>query len=125
MCIILILQERAQNIGGGEIVEQFIRSLPRSSPQPPRAANHSNISQRRSPSRPMTGTQRQQLSTEVNSLKTQMDEMKRMLQTTLEIQMETQRSIRQEVSAVFAAFMEQIGQGMFQRHTTKNKKLTS
>ncbi|XP_065071416.1 uncharacterized protein LOC135696069 [Rhopilema esculentum] len=105
-----LFQERAQNVGGGEIVEQFIRSLPRSNRQPPRTANHSNISQRRTSSRPMTGTQRQQLTTEVNSLKTQMDEMKRMLQTTLEIQMETQRSIRQEVSAVFAAFMEQVGQ---------------
>ena len=32
----------------------------------------------------------------------------------LEIQMDTQRAIRQEVSAVFGAFMQQMAQGNFQ-----------
>lgn len=38
--------------------------------------------------------------------------MKRVMQMSLEMQMDTQRAIRQEVSAVFGAFMQQMAQGM-------------
>ena len=56
-----------------------------------------------------------QLSSEISSLKQQVAEMKEMMQMTFEMQMDTQRAIRQEVAAVFGAFMQQMSQGWYLR----------
>ena len=45
-------------------------------------------------------------SNEVHELRQQIIEMKEMLAMTMEVQLDTQRAIRQEVSAIFTAFMQ-------------------
>lgn len=46
------------------------------------------------------------MNSEILSLRRQLDEMKRMMAMSLEMQMDTQRAIKQEVAAVFASFMQ-------------------
>lgn len=46
------------------------------------------------------------VSEELEAMRTQMDEMRRMLAMSMEIQMDTQRAVRQEVAAVFSTFMK-------------------
>lgn len=48
------------------------------------------------------------MASEIHNLKRQVEEMKRMMAMSLEVQMDTQRAIKQEVSAVFASFMQQM-----------------
>jgi len=102
-----LFQERARSVGGGEVVEQFIRSLP-SAPRP--RTNNADRMQATRTSQVTSRTQNMQLSSEISSLKQQVAEMKEMMQMTFEMQMDTQRAIRQEVAAVFGAFMQQMSQ---------------
>lgn len=46
------------------------------------------------------------MNSEILSLRRQLDEMKRMMAMSLEMQMDTQRAIKQEVAAVCASFMQ-------------------
>ena len=105
-----LFKERASTVGGGEIVQQFIRSLP-PAPRPRASAFNANTAQSARPSQTTSRSQNMQLSSEISNLKQQMAEMKEILQMTFEMQMDTQRAIRQEVSAVFSAFMQQMSQG--------------
>eukprot|EP00794_Sanderia_malayensis_P005423 gene5423-6101_t len=98
--------ERARSVGGGEIVQRFIRSLPT---QPRSALPATNNATRRNVSSTTVPNRAQlNMSSEISDLKTQLEEMKRMMQMSFEVQMDIQRSIRQEVSAVFGSFMQQM-----------------
>lgn len=100
-------------VGGGELVQQFIRSLPPGQ-RPQRVPSRANAAPPPGRSNfPFTSQPRNMhVTSEVRSLKEQMAEMRQMLQMTYEMQMDTQRAIRQEVSAVFSAFMQQMSQGL-------------
>ena len=116
MSLLFFLQARVAEVGGGDAVQQFIRNLPpapRPTPVPvpaafPRTPRQRPIQeQTRGASRPMSLSERINVTSEIDSLKKQVEEMKQMLQISFELQMDTQRAIRQEVSAVFGAFMQQ------------------
>lgn len=97
-------------------MEQFIRSLPSAS-RPPRTSNatprNGTANARTSFSSQLNQrSQNLQLNAEIGTLKQQMTEMREMLRMTMEMQMDTQRAIRQEVSAVFGAFMQQMSEGI-------------
>lgn len=48
------------------------------------------------------------MSREIQSLKSQMEEMKNMLRLSFDLQMDIQRAIRQEVAAALSAFTGQL-----------------
>jgi len=90
-----MMQERVESTGNGEAVAQFIRTLP--------------TIQRRSPTQQQrlpTIDERSTSSGEIHQLRQQLQEMKQMMAMSMEIQLDTQRAIRQEVSAIFTAFMK-------------------
>jgi len=84
----------------GVAVAEFIQTLPRTQ-RPPhpiqRTASSSLFNHSSSTAH---------LSDEVHQLRQQLHEMKRMMAMTMEIQMDTQRAIRQEVAAIFTTFMQ-------------------
>ena len=87
----LHVQDRLQRSGGnGEDVQRFIRSLGQSERRPtlhhlhPAGAEH-------------------ELSREIRLMKTEMQELKRMVRLSFELQLDVQRAIRQEVAAIVNA----------------------
>ena len=87
----------------GEAVAQFIRSLPatRRRPTPAQRPSHST----RLPTiNENVGAIAS--SHEVQELRQELQEMKQLMAMTMEVQLDTQRAIRQEVSAIFTAFMQ-------------------
>jgi len=104
-----MVQTRIANEQLGNRTQQFIRNLP---------------GRRRPSTTSTTGTGtgtggytqsqaaiNQGVSAELNSLKSQLEEMTRMLHMSMEIQMDTQRAVRQEVAAVFTSFTQQFTAG--------------
>jgi len=96
-----MVQTRISNENLGAQTRQFIRSLPGRRPHAAATSTpHTHIH-----------TQSQAainhgVTAELNSLKSQMEEMKRMLAMSMEIQMDTQRAVRQEVAAIFSSFAQ-------------------
>lgn len=91
------------------MVQRFIRSLPSTSrPTPPVPTQRATRNAPHAAPRPMSMSTQLNLSAELSAMKMQMEEMKRIMQMNFEVQMDTQRAIRQEVAAVFGAFMQQM-----------------
>lgn len=84
----------------------MIRSLPRSRPPPQPASQAQHPTHPQRPTAVFAQHSAQIASEEIQQLRHQVDEMKRMLAMSMEMQLETQRALRQEVSAVFTAFMQ-------------------
>jgi len=96
----VMVEQRVSNVGNGENVQNAIRSLPRTErPMQQMLPQVTNLQS--------TASINAAMSVEMNSLRQQLDEMKRMMAMQMEIQIDTQRSIRQEVSAIFATCMQQ------------------
>lgn len=96
-----------QDAGNGASVQAFIRSLPRRTG--PILRNQPRNVQ-------LEASMNENTVSELHSLRHQLDEMKRMMAMSMEIQLDTQRAIRQEVAAVCSAFMRDIlsqTQGIF------------
>lgn len=91
-----------ENVGNGAAVAEIIRSLPRTRRTQQASTPRYNHSMS-SPAHENSGY----ISDEVRQLRHQLDDMKRMMAMSLEMQMDTQRAIRQEVAAVFSAFMQE------------------
>ena len=98
---ILLIQQRVENIGGNQTAtprrlfptpHQRLASINRT---PPRLRT---INEQRSGGASSNINQ-------VDDLRREMNEMKQMLRMTMEIQLDTQRSIQQEVSSIFNTFM--------------------
>lgn len=87
-----LVEQRVETVGSdGRVVEQFVRSLPGN-------RNHYHA--------PHQYQVAASTSNEIHELSKQINEMKQMLAMTMEIQLDTQRAIRHEVSAIFNAFIQ-------------------
>jgi len=93
-----LVRTRVEQVGNGPQVQQAIRNLAQQQERQQTNTNNAGAHQN-------TFQVNQHFSNEMDIMKRQVDEMKQMLSVSLELQMDTQRAIRQEVSAVFAAFM--------------------
>ncbi|XP_057312548.1 E3 ubiquitin-protein ligase LRSAM1-like [Hydractinia symbiolongicarpus] len=92
-----IVRSRVQDAGNGASVQAFIRSLPRRTGPIPRNQPR-NVQ--------LEASMNENTASELHSLRHQLDEMKRMMAMSMEIQLDTQRAIRQEVAAVCSAFIK-------------------
>jgi len=89
--------------------QEFVRSLPGRRPIEQQQQQQQYQHQQQQPQSFFPRSQaaiNSGVTAELGELKSQMDEMKRMLAMSMEIQMDTQRAIRQEVSAIFSSFMQ-------------------
>ena len=98
-----LIQDRVQAVGNGAAVQEFIQSLPGTRSANPNRAGSNNSQYRSARSQHMLDNS---VAVEMQGLRQQLDEMKRMVSVSFELQIDTQRIIRQEVSAVFNAFMQ-------------------
>jgi hypothetical protein len=120
----MLAQNQVSSSGiNGRAVQEFIHTLPRSGvqrndfsqlgiPVAPENENWDNISVRSVSAHSVPYTQTNTyLGREIQSMKSQMNEMKSMLKLNLDLQMDIQRAIRQEVAAAMNNFVGQNGIG--------------
>jgi len=89
-------------LGNGQAVAQFIRSLPTPQRRPTPVSQHQPHGIRL----PTINENGGASSHEVQELRHELQEMKQLMEMSMEIQLDTQRAIRQEVSAILTAFMQ-------------------
>merc|ERR1712164_190277 len=91
-----MVQTRVSDERIGTRTQQFIRTLPGRRPNAFQASTYPQ-----SQAAINSG-----VTAELSNLTRQMEEMKRMLTMSIEIQMDTQRAVRQEVAAIFSSFAQ-------------------
>jgi len=95
-----MVQTRISNEDIGVRTQDFIRSLPGRRPDV-QTASRGTAAYPQSQAAINAG-----VTAELTNLTRQMEEMKRMLAMSMEIQMDTQRAVRQEVAAIFSSFAQ-------------------